>query len=316
MGRLDFREHVYDRLGRCGLVVPDPSMLANPYDSVYHNLLMNRTNEFTRENFRKLCENEKLFDTTGRDTECPAIGIRSFMRHAENMEDETERFVCFAEHFRDRHILDHALWRTKVVPNVAAFLRDPRLRESEHTLLLDCHSSLAFLAGYELDQKSGAQVFPMQKGVKCSVWKPAGIRADKEWQWKIESIDMSSEAMDYAVAISVTHDIVADVKQYILATKLPVRALVVLRPEWGPGSSSIVGGDHAVKLAELSVQVFTDLRRKGASLIHLFTATPNGLLFFIGKQRHALGALQMYEFDFEGSMGRSYAPSIRLPLQR
>lgn len=318
MGRLEFRESVYDRLGYCGLVMPDSSKLSNSYDSIYHNLLMTRTNKFTRGTFRKLCEDEKLFDKTARKLECPAIGIRSFIRHAENMEEETERFLCVAEHFNGRHIIDPALWDAKVGSVVASFLRDPRLRAREHTILLDCHSSIALLAGYELDQKSGAQVYPVQKGVKCSVWKPTGIRPDKEWQWKVESFesfDMLPGATDYAVAISVTHNICPDVERYITTTKLPISALVVLQPEWGFGSCSIAGGDHAVRLAELLVQVLIDLRRKGAGLIHLFNAAPNGLLFYIGKQRHALGPLQLYEFDFEGSTERSYAPSIRLPLQ-
>jgi hypothetical protein len=45
----------------------------------------------------------------------------------------------------------------------------------------------------------------------------------------------------------------------------------------------------------------------------LFSAAPNALLFFLGQHREALGRIQLYEFDFEGSRGGDYAASLRLP---
>ena len=47
--------------------------------------------------------------------------------------------------------------------------------------------------------------------------------------------------------------------------------------------------------------------------MHLFSAAPNALLFFLGQHREALGRLQLYEFDFGLERDGSYAASITIP---
>ncbi|MEO7034426.1 MAG: SAVED domain-containing protein, partial [Polyangiaceae bacterium] len=75
-------------------------------------------------------------------------------------------------------------WQNVILPKVAGFLKDASaLRTTENDLLLECHSSVAFLAGYELDRKSGAQVFPVQKGVRTSVWKPGDSTNNANAAW-------------------------------------------------------------------------------------------------------------------------------------
>lgn len=276
---------------------------------------MDRANKFTRLVLLEVCNKEGLllkgvplrsFDSV--------IGVRSFMRFAERIEDKTSRFVCVAENFDGRYIRDASLWATKVVPDVCRFLNNSELRSGECHLLLDCHSSLAFLAGYELDQKSGTNVYPVQKGIKTVIWKPSEGRHHDEWKWKKEVIQLYPNSLDIALAISVTHDISDDVKTYLTSHKIPVRSIVKLCPESNSGASVIDGADHAVCLAELAMKEIVQHRKECRGLTHIFAAAPNGFMFFLGRYRSALGIIQLYEFDFEGGQGRTYVPSFRLPF--
>jgi len=76
-------------------------------------------------------------------------------------------------------------WQDSVLANVRGFLNNPSFRSEEYRLLLKCHSSLAFVAGYELDRESGAQVFPVQQGVRTTAWRPGpcveGVPANGVW---------------------------------------------------------------------------------------------------------------------------------------
>ncbi|UJS16662.1 MAG: SAVED domain-containing protein [Candidatus Jettenia sp.] len=314
-GRGHFQETLYDRLGCVGLMIPQADSRICPYNSLYQRFIMDRINKFTRTDLLKICKEEGLLleDMPLRNY-VSVIGIRSFMRFAERIEDETSRFVCVAENFNGRYIRDLSLWRTKVVPDVCRFLNNSELRRGENHLLLDCHSSLAFLAGYELDQKSGANVYPIQKGIKTVAWKPSGDRFLDGWKWKKEVIQLNSESSDIALAISVTHDIFDDVENYLTSHKVQVRSIVKLRPESNLGASSITGANHAVCLAELAMQEIVNNKSKLHGLTHIFAAAPNGLIFFLGRYRFALGIIQLYEFDFEGEQGRTYVPSFRLPF--
>jgi hypothetical protein len=314
LSRRSLREWLNDRLLSCGLREIPVDRSQNPYDSLTQQFLMNGTNDFDRPTFRAMCQREGLL------TEPPprgptVIAVRSFLRFAERLEDECSSFVCVANQFDRRHIRDSSEWQKTVLSGVRTFLNDPVFRSSEHHLLLECHSSLAFLAGYELDRKSGAQVFPIQKGVAKNLWKPsltsaASPSANDAWRVTPEQV---SPGPDVALAVSVTRDVLADVKAFLAAGGASTVGTVLdVRPELGVGTRVVADANHAVALADRFADVIRANRpRDGMS--HLFIAAPNALAFFVGQHRGALGRVQLYEFDFEGERGGSYSPSIRLP---
>ena len=179
-------------------------------------------------------------------------------------------------------------------------------------LLLECHSSVAFLAGYELDRKSGAQVFPVQKGVRKSVWKPGKSTtstADSAWATTTSTVGSGN---DVAVVVSVSRDALADVKAYANGSSV-IGSVVDARPAAGVGQRAVVDADHAIALADSLAEVIRAHRPQNGGTTHLFIAAPNALAFFLGQHRGALGKVQLYEFDFEGERGGSYSPSILLP---
>lgn len=311
IGRPFLRELLNERLLNVGLLGLAADKMQNVYDSITQQLILNGKNEFTPQTFRDLCEREGLLAPV-TPAGPPVVGIRSFMRFAERMEDECQRFVCVAEHFDGRHVRDLSLWQTSLKSAVQSFLAAPRLRAQEHHLLLDCHSSLALFAGYELDRKSGAQVFPVQKGVRSAVWKPSGATPTSSVEWFESTTTIADGGSDVALAVSVTHDVLKDVRAFV-QTSRSAASLVEVRPASGIGPRSVVDADHAVGLADSLAAIIRKHRPADGGTLHLFTAAPNALLYFLGQHRGALGKVQLYEFDFEGEQGGTYSPSIRLP---
>ena len=313
LGRRGLRERLNDRLASVGLREIPADQTHSVYDSLTQQFIMNGTNAFDAASFRAMCVREGLLVRVPASGP-PVLGIRSFMRFAERLEDECSSFVCVASNFEGRYVREPQAWQGTVLSDVRAFLNNSSLRSQEHHLLLECHSSLAFAAGYELDRKSGAQVFPVQKGVRTTVWRPSpGVAAvPQNGAWSLSKQDALPNAPDVAIAISVTRDGLPDVKSFLAASS-EVGRLIDARPEAGVGARAVVDADHAVALADALADVIRENRPTGNGTTHLFIAAPNALAFFLGQHRVALGKVQLYEFDFDGDRGGSYSPSIYLP---
>jgi SMODS-associated and fused to various effectors sensor domain len=308
-GRRDFRAWLSDRLARHALRPIPEDRLQNPYDSLVQQFILNGKTDFDRKTFREICHREGLIDKS--NTPGPRrLGVRSFLRFAERIEDECDGSLCLIKYFDKRHIKSPELWNGSIASELRAFLNDPLLRRTEHQLLLDCHSSVAFASGYELSRKSGCQVFPVQKGVVTQVWRPGG-NSDPA-SLSVRRTEGSQSSMDVALALSITRDVRSDVEKHLERQGRAFRALVDVRtPKLGAGS--IVGPDHAVAIADAVADIIRKEQRGADRTVHLFSAAPNALLFFLGQHREALGRIQLYEFDFEGSRGGDYAASLRLP---
>jgi SMODS-associated and fused to various effectors sensor domain len=98
------------------------------------------------------------------------------------------------------------------------------------------------------------------------------------------------------------------------AAFLPGARLLSAELSTGPGARSVACGRHAFDLAEALTQKIRTERSEGGRL-HLFIAGPGAFAFFLGQRHAALGALTLYEFDFEGMAGGSYADSLSLPIR-
>ncbi|MFH0871605.1 MAG: SAVED domain-containing protein [bacterium] len=316
-GRHGFLQRLNDRLRLVGLKPVPVNCSANPYDSLAQQFVMSGMNKFDKQKLLDCCGREGLLEEPGTPTTSDlVIGIRSFMRFAERIESETRRFVCVAENFEGRNIKNPKLWKDKIIPAIRGFLDDPTLRQGQCHLVLECHMSIAFTAGYFLDRKSGVEAYPIQKGNRREVWMPSGIPSAADWGWQIEQMELNPSATDFLVAISVTHDAFKDAERYAIANSLPVRTILHAKISGGTGSSVIEGANHAAFLADRLVQEVRKVRRHNPSGIsHIFAAAPNGFMFFLGRHRGGLGPVQLYEFDFEYEYerGGSYSPSISLP---
>lgn len=317
-GRRHFREMVHDRLAAAGLRPPNGDQVASTYESLIQQFLMNGINSFDSVSLRELCVREGLVkEADSAIRPMPTIGVRSFVRFAERLEEETDEFTCITEHFEGRQPLVASSWR-QAAQKVMVFFGDPtrraRLRASEHAMLLECHGSLAALAGYELSRNSGCSVFPVQKPQRA-LWKPnQPIDTNTTSAWASTAIARDGSSPDIAVALSVSNDITQDVIRYLDASGAPaVRSLVCMQPAGGIGQASIEGPDHALKLAADLIAAMRGTRPMPSARVHLFTSAPNSLLFFIGQFREALGRVVLYEYDFGFERHCTYQPSIALP---
>lgn len=315
-GRRDFKAFVYASLQAAGLQTPRADHAACPYESLVQQFLMDGPNSFDRESLHEICRREGLLAAYPSTPRPLAIGVRSFVRFAERLESEVDEFVCVSENFEGRHLSSDGSWETSAA-KVLAFTGDPgrraRLRTVESVIALECHGSLALLAGWELSRNSGVRVAPIQKP-NLDVWRPIEA-SDAGATWTVRTIEKDCDIHDVAICLSVTHDVHADVEEYLSSANAPsVGRVVLLSPKDGPSPHSIHGADHAYQLASQVPGVLARARPNRRARAHVFFACPNALMFFIGQQRDALGRVSLYEFDFGLARDGSYEHSLSLPI--
>ena len=272
---------------------------------------------FDGPSFRALCKREGLLtDSSCGHSRPSTIGVRSFVRFAERLESEVDEIICVSDNFEGRHLASGGSWDTAAA-QVRAFLGDAdrraRLRSEPFAIALECHGSLAMLAGWELSRNSGVNLSPLQKPhLEC--WKPS-LDTECNASWVVQTIGRAEEHKDIAVCLSVTHDVRADVEAFLASEGSPaVGSLVLVSPEGGPSPQSIKGPDHAYTLAASFPSLLIKALPTRAARVHLFFACPNGLMFFIGQHRDALGRVALYEFDFGAERDGSYLHSLSLPV--
>ena len=300
-----------------GFIPVEAGQLVHPYDDLAKKLLAQGTNEFTREELRRIGERENLWRGQPATVEDSSpIGIRSFMRWAEHMEDETEVMLDLVRHFDNRHVYDQELWQSTIFPNVKTFLSKYERTARPIRLLLDTHSSVAFAAGYCFEAKSGADVVPVQRVRNGhEVWRPQQ-RVDPNAYPGLSVTDhlCSSQGQDVAIAVSATHDTIDDVKEYVSAELPQVRRIIECRVNPYPSQSSIHDGTHALILAQrLAAVIKGRSREERSGALNLFAAAPNALMFFFGQVARGFGRCVLYEYDFDVNAPGAYQPSIIFP---
>ncbi len=301
-----------------GLRPVEQGTIGNPYDDLARKFIAKGRTSFTRQKIEDICRREGLW--VGRAIPEPRavrLGIRSFWRFAQHLEDETDAMLCLLKHFHGRAPKDPALWSEAVVPDVECFLREHALPGSRYHIRLQTHSSVAFLAGWTLDPKSGVDIVPVQDNTEGRhVWRPKRVSDRQSARYPMWRVEISkSEAptgAETVVAVSVTHDILTDVETYVLASLGRSMRIIHFRmPD--PGSLAVVDGTHARILAEAIVKRVLKERTAAAGngLSRMFFAAPNGLLFFLGRLARPLGRVVLYEHDFEAG-GPTYYQAIEL----
>lgn len=107
------------------------------------------------------------------------------------------------------------------------------------------------------------------------------------------------------------------VQAYVKRLEIAYTYRLSVVPTTGTGAASVRSGSHAVALADDLVSRVSLLRASGAftGKVHLFMAVPNAFSFFLGQRISRLGLLTSYEYDFEGTHGSTYEPSLTLPVR-
>jgi len=285
----------------------------NPYVELIKGMHIRRKNVFTKDELLKICKDNDLWvGQSITEKKVHSIGIRSFHRWAENMEDETTAMLCLLENFNGRYIKDTSHWNSLIMKKLEGFLLYSTNKEAENHLHLDTHSSVAFAAGYYLDSKSGVEVAPVQRSMGRQVWKPEkNIKYDNYPGWIYEEDIRNIDGRDLVITLGIRHQIIEEVDFYLEQLNLPIRRVINCTIDGGHGSSVIKDGSHAWLLADKIATYINDRPLKERfGHIHIFSAVPNALLFYIGQFARAFGPCTLYEYDFDKRIPGKYEPSI------
>jgi len=283
------------------------------YDELARQLKVRQLNALTRDVFLQFCHDEGLIVPRALEPDpFLPIAIRSILGpSADIVGAAEENTLLLTDDFRQRYLQDGIEWQRDIRPKVEAFLRAAVKKSPKLRLILDAHASIAFLAGAVLDLKSAVQTQLVQKGrVGARIW-----RADDGSAATGASFDITEETIGtgdhLAIAISVAQPVTTHARAYVAAQLSDVRQLISFNLPSGPGQQSVAGGEHAAALAE---QISNHIRAVRAgdpdTLVHIFAAAPNSLLYFLGQHHQAIAPCIVYEFDFDRQAHKTYQPSF------
>jgi hypothetical protein len=301
---------LFENRGLRRIPVSESSFL---YDDVAFQWLAQGRLEFTRETFREACRRENLLAQDGAPH--AVFGVKSFEHAFDRLEERCTTVLDLISHFDERSIRAQDEWATTVYPQLKAFLQAAARGNQHLHLVLDAHITLAFAAGTVLNIKSGRSVQIEQRTSHRQVWHAGDVTRDPTWSgWHYDVEQLSDQPGELAVAVSLTHDVAPAVKAFVRSSPLRISTLLIARPSCGPGARSVVCGQHAFDLAETLALRINAERAASEPPLHLFIAAPNAFTFFLGQRQPGLGKTTLYEYDFEGSNGGGYRPSLSLPV--
>lgn len=283
------------------------------YDDVAFQWLAQGRLDFNRQTFREACKREGLLDGNGRAH--VVFGVKSFEHPFDRLEDRCTVVLDLIPHFDERAIRDQAEWAQTLYPELKNFLQAAASDNQHLRLILDAHITLAFAAGSVLNIKSGRNVEIEQRTIHRNVWHASDMPRDPSWPgWTFELETVNESDGEMAVAVCLTHDVEPAVKAHIAASLPQASSLLIARPTSGAGARSVMCGQHAFDLAESLAQQINQRRLVNRPPLHLFIAAPNAFTLFLGQRQPSLGKTTLYEYDFEGSNGGGYKPSLALPI--
>jgi hypothetical protein len=320
------RGYTLDELGRSlnwrlkanGLKPVPENSLIHLYDELTKKMLQKRMNTLTAESMLQICSREGLLiETPTKKPNTVSIGIRSFIRWAEDLQNQTQSMLCLSRYFTERYINNDGDWNSGVYEELKNFVEKNFRRGCSYRLHLDTHLSIAYLTGYFLPEKMGVTIDVIQhSGRGSSVWNYENEDDNHSDGWNIAYDELSSSnAKEIALAIGLTHDIRQDVIQYVRETLPTVGRVIFALPVGGVSSSSVQNGCHANVLANQLIQC---LRKNAVGLtaenrVHIFLAAPNGFTFSLGRKMQAFPFWTLYEHDFGSGKSGAYSPSIKNP---
>jgi hypothetical protein len=283
------------------------------YDELARQLKVRQLNKLTRETLLQICREEGLLVPQAPEPD-PAlpIAIRSFLGPAADIVGAAaEDTLLLTDYFRQRYLRDDRDWQRDIRPTVETFLRNCVRKSGVLRLILDAHASIAFLAGSVLDLKSGVQTTLVQKGrVGPRIWR-ADDGSDSGGQSLMVEHEVIGPGADIAIGLSVSQSVTAQMRTYIQSNLPQVGSMVSFAMPTGPGQQSVTGGGHAARLAEQISNQVRDLKADAPdTMVHVFAACPNALLFYLGQHHQGIAPCIVYEFDFDRRGNKTYQPSF------
>ncbi len=291
--------------------------LINPYYELARSFIKGNRVRMTRDDLLDICKKSKLWRGQPLNLRpIKKIGIRSRLRSTEGFVEWAEAHLELTDFFNDRQLKDGYDWSRDVFMPIDTFLKN-NLRPGEHCeMWLPVHSTIAVAIGYMLDAKSGVDVHMHQTTVGgTQIWCNKTSCTTRSHDYNlIMNDEVINDGSDLAIAISVTHDIIEDVRAYLQEAGSHVSILRCFSCE-NCGQQAIADQEHAIAIIEKVVDCARQLKRSVSrtSQIHVFFAMPNFMAFALGQRLRPLGHVQLYEHNFDSGYGADYVPSLQLP---
>lgn len=302
-------------LMHAGFKTMEKGSISNAYDDLVRKLQGMGENLFDRDKIQKIAENEKLWLGTSA-VKYPSektIGIRSFIKFAEEMPNLTSDMICLSANFNGRFINSEELWDKEILPKVAEFMQKHESAGETVFVLLETHISVAFAVGYSIHPKASTKIVPVQKNEfrHPEAWNVTEVVERNGWS--VEEISQKDSGDELALSVSVTHPVVPDVKDYVARSLSSVGKILSFEVKPSPSRNSVKDGNHAFSLAEeLAQKVINEVKTKNYQAVHLFTAAPVGFMFYLGKMLRLPSdcPIVFYEYDFDARSLGAYTKSV------
>jgi hypothetical protein len=243
------------------------------------------------------------------------LAIRSFKHPAHEIKSKVDHMLCLCDHFDGRHLVK-GTWE-EVIQEIKDFIYRTIKAEHRYNLYLPLHTSLAFLVGRTMDPKYGAEINIFQPAFSTSVelWRLKQSDSFKGGNpWTVEEPALGNPGNELAAAVSVTHNVLADVEGYIKNQPPGISPIIHLKLTELGQPRPIKDESHAYAAAYKAVEILRDkYRQSGASKLNLFLAAPNVFTFMLGQQSLLLpGNITLYEYDFDSKELGAYIPTFTL----
>jgi hypothetical protein len=243
------------------------------------------------------------------------VAIRSFKHPAHEIESKVDHMLCLCDHFTGRHLVK-GTW-DDVIQEIKDFIYKTIKSEHRYNLYLPLHTSLAFVVGRTMDPKYGAEINIFQPAPSSSVelWRLKQVESFKNGNpWTVEESAPGNPGNELAAAVSVTHNVLADVEDYVKNQQPGISSIIHLKLTELGQPRPIKDEGHAYAAAYKAVEILRDkYRQSEASKLNLFLAAPNVFTFMLGQQSLLLpGNITLYEYDFDSRKLGAYTPTFTI----
>jgi len=308
------RESLWRNLGAAGLRQFDLSRKTDPYCQLPWRIHADGTHWHDADSLREAVRGEGLWIG-----QCPTVaesptrlGVRSFLRWAEDMEATTDHVLCLVDRFVGREIRDPRLWQQDILPSVQSFVQQHVVPGRKILLDIQSLGSVAFLLGYLIEPRLGVEVTLLQAGKEWRV-RPTMLRTVSR-NLSLSEMKLTSGGNDSVLAAGLTHDVWPAARRYALAHLLTASSAALVSPSTGSSSHAIENATEGFAMAEETIKFARRIRFQNgiAGVTHVFWSGPNAFSFFLGQASRSLGAVQLYEYNFDRPERGQYWPSLRL----
>ncbi len=244
--------------------------------------------------------------------EVASIAIKSFSKGTQWVDDWACDVLDLTNILNLRELRPGYSWEN-IFQSIEEFVANRLNYEIEYHVALETLLSVSFTAGRILNPKSRIKVVPVQKTLDgCVDWKRDDDNESEYSRFIVSEEIVCNEENDMVVAISITHDINGDVKDFIDGSKYRIGLYKSFLLE-DFGADAIKNGTHAWQLAK---QINSEISRRPVNfkkgVMRIFIAGPGSFMFYLGMQSLMYGKIQIYEFNVNEN---TYYPTISFPQE-